>query len=150
MEHVKTDQEAWDAHTTRDAGRPLPSLPEDKWWGLAAHASALVSVPLANVVGPLVIAIGRRESPFVAEEARAALNFQLTMLLLYAATVPFFVIIVTWWLGMMLWWAIGVMNLVFVLLAALRSLGGNGYRYPFSLEPVTARHVEVLGRWLER
>lgn len=119
---------------------------DDKWWGMAAHGSALLSfaLPLANLVGPLAIAVGRYESRFVAEEARAALNFQLTVLLLYGASLPFFLILLTWWVGLIVWWMLGVMNVVFALVAILRSTSGAGYRYPFTLEPVKAHHLRAL------
>ncbi|MCB9898790.1 MAG: DUF4870 domain-containing protein [Planctomycetes bacterium] len=147
MDHASNDLADFPA--SRDGDRPLPESPADRWWGMAAHMAALVSLPLASVVGPLAVCIGRRENRFIAEEARAALNFQLTMLLLYAASVPFFVLIVTWWIGALMWWCIGLMNFLFVLVAGLRSLSGNGYRYPFGLEPVEPRHLEWLARKLE-
>jgi uncharacterized Tic20 family protein len=50
---------------------------------MAAHLSALIAVagfPFGHVIGPLVVyLIKGHESPFVAEHARASLNYQLTI-----------------------------------------------------------------------
>ena len=50
---------------------------------MAAHLSALIAVaglPFGHVIGPLVVyLIKGHESPFVAQHARASLNYQLTI-----------------------------------------------------------------------
>ena len=59
---------------------------EDKNWGMACHLSALIGLlPLVPgigfVIGPLMVwLIKRDEMPFVADQGKESLNFQLTVL----------------------------------------------------------------------
>jgi uncharacterized Tic20 family protein len=52
-------------------------------WAAAAHISALVAfavVPFGHVIGPLLVYIFKgKESAFVADHARASLNYQITL-----------------------------------------------------------------------
>jgi uncharacterized Tic20 family protein len=56
---------------------------QDRNWAMAAHLSALIAVaglPFGHIVGPLVVyLIKAHESEFVAEHARASLNYQITV-----------------------------------------------------------------------
>jgi uncharacterized protein len=56
---------------------------QDRNWAMAAHLSALIAIaglPLGHILGPLVVyLIKAHESEFVAEHARASLNYQITV-----------------------------------------------------------------------
>ncbi|MGC2633668.1 MAG: DUF4870 domain-containing protein [Candidatus Cybelea sp.] len=56
---------------------------QERNWAMAAHLSALIAIaglPFGHVVGPLVVyLIKAHESEFVAEHARASLNYQITV-----------------------------------------------------------------------
>jgi hypothetical protein len=56
---------------------------QDRNWAMAAHLSALIAVaglPFGHVVGPLVVYLLKaHDSEFVAEHARASLNYQITV-----------------------------------------------------------------------
>ncbi len=56
---------------------------QDRNWAMAAHLSALVAVagvPFGHVLGPLIVYLVKaHESEFVAEHARASLNYQITV-----------------------------------------------------------------------
>jgi uncharacterized protein len=56
---------------------------QDRNWAMAAHLSALIAVaglPFGHIVGPLVVYLVKaHESEFVAEHARASLNYQITV-----------------------------------------------------------------------
>jgi uncharacterized Tic20 family protein len=61
---------------------------EERNWAMFANLAGLfifLHVPLANVVGPLVIYLSLRDRkmPFALEHARRSLNFQITFSLLY-------------------------------------------------------------------
>jgi len=119
---------------------PSADLPEDRVWAAAAHLSALLAVavpwPGMNIVGSLVIWLAHRDrSPFVEHQARAALNFQIGMAILMLANVPLVFVAI----GIVIAWAIVLINMVFVLLATLTAAGGKGYVYPFSLHLVPPR-----------
>jgi uncharacterized protein len=108
----------------------------DRTWGMLAHLSALTGVVvwlLGCIIGPLVVWIVRRDqSAFVAEHAREALNFNITVVL--AALVCMVLMMV--FVGFILGTALFVVWLVFTLIAAIKASEGEHYRYPFSLRLV--------------
>ena len=133
-----------------------PSL-SDRQWAASAHFLALLLafmtawlVGVAGIVGAgLVYLIKRDESPFVAEHAREAINFNLSMLLYSAAALAIGVVlvgatlltlgvgaIVTIPAGMLLVAVAGViavMWLVCSLVAGIKAWNGEHYRYPLTL-----------------
>ena len=104
---------------------------------MLAHLSALVGliVPLIGIVlGPLAVWLARRdESAFVAEHAREALNFNISVLLAAIACMLLMLVFV----GFLLGTALFVAWLVLTLIAAIKASEGATYRYPFSLRFVT-------------
>lgn len=116
---------------------PAPSAPsaEEKQWALFAHLSALVGfiVPFGNVLGPLIIwQIKKAEMPFVDDQGKEALNFQITVLIaLIACFVLMFVVI-----GMLLMPIVGIAALVFTIIGGIKANNGETYRYPFTLRLV--------------
>ncbi|HZF97885.1 MAG TPA: DUF4870 domain-containing protein [Pseudoxanthomonas sp.] len=119
---------------------PLPPAgspnAEERQWGLFAHLSALAGlvIPLGNVLGPLIIwQIKKDTLPFAADQAKEALNFNITMAI--AAVIGFVLILVL--IGMVLLPVIGLIWIVFTVLAAIKANNGEAYRYPFTLRLVS-------------
>lgn len=104
-------------------------------WGVFAHLAALagVVVPFGNVIGPLVIMLTKgKESTFVGDQAREALNFQITVAIaLLVAVLLMFVAV-----GFLLLPIIALADIVFIVLAAVAASKGEKYRYPFTLRLV--------------
>lgn len=100
-------------------------------WALAAHLSAFAGAWMALAfLGPLVVWLMKRhDHPFVATHAREALNFNLSVLLY--AIVGFVLIFML--VGFLLLPLIGLMWLVFTVVAAIRASNGEPYRYPFTI-----------------
>ncbi len=101
-------------------------------WAMVCHLSALAMFvfPLGNVVGPLVVWLLKKdEMPLVDREGKEALNFQITVSIfaLVAALLSFILI------GIPLLVLIGIVNLVFIVLASLEASNGRPYVYPFNL-----------------
>jgi uncharacterized protein len=103
---------------------------DEKTWGLLAHLSGI----FLGFVGPLIIwMIKKDEMPFVNQEAKEALNFQITVAIGYAAARVLMPILHTHYL---LYQAIGICNLVFCIMGAMKANEGAAYAYPFSLKLV--------------
>jgi uncharacterized Tic20 family protein len=105
--------------------------PEERTWAMLAHLSALLGyvVVLGQYIAPLVIYLVYRErSRFVAFHALQALYFQLALLLLWI--VVFVATFVTCGLGAIFAVVPIVLNLVFVLMAAIRANSGEWYELP--------------------
>ena len=118
---------------------PAPSAApteNERTWGMLAHLSALAGVVvwlLGCVLGPLAVYLSRRDqSEFVAEHAREALNFNITVTL--AAIVCMALMVV--FIGFILGTALFIGWLVLTLIAAIRASEGERYRYPLSLRLV--------------
>ena len=81
-------------------------------------------------IAPLIIwLIKKGEEPFVDQQGKEALNFQITIVLaMFVAGLLSFICI-----GVPLLFAIPVVNLVFCILASVKVSKGVAYRYPISL-----------------
>ncbi|NZA28059.1 DUF4870 domain-containing protein [Luteimonas sp. SJ-92] len=112
-----------------------------------AHLSALLgglvtagwAGSIGCFIGPLVIWLVKKETmPFVADQAREALNFNITLAGLFL--VLFMLGILTFGIGFLivipLMLIIGVAALVFIVIAAIKSNEGVAYRYPFAIRLV--------------
>lgn len=87
-------------------------------------------VPVLNIVAPLLLwLIKKDEMPFLRDQGREVINFQITV------SIATFVCMLTFWLVLPILIAIGVAVTAFVLmiLGAIKASDGVAYRYPFSL-----------------
>ena len=92
---------------------------------------------LLGIVGfipSLVIWLVKKDVPFVEQEAKEALNFQITVVIAWIGTIivsviSIFLCLHLFFLPYLLWGA----NVVFCILAAMKAKDGIGYRYPISL-----------------
>jgi uncharacterized Tic20 family protein len=106
-------------------------------WGMACHISALSFLAIwgvGQIIGPLVIWLFRKEKlPFVADQGKESLNFQITMTIIGAAAY----LIGTFGKGdNWPWLAVALIDLVAIVYAAVQASKGIYYRYPFSLKLV--------------
>ncbi|MEM7699992.1 MAG: DUF4870 domain-containing protein [Verrucomicrobiota bacterium] len=123
------------APPTAGVGLAQGTLPEndEKTMGLLVHLLGGVT----NIVGPLIIwMIKKEESPFVNDQGKEALNFQITMLIGYAVTVILGVV-TGGCLSMILWPAVFLVSLIFGILGGIEAGKGVVYRYPFALRLVS-------------
>lgn len=116
---------------------------EERQWGMFGHLSALtglVTGGLGNFLGPLIIWQMKKEtSPFAADEAKEALNFNITLLIvgIVFGLVGTLFTVVTLGLGAILVvpvaLALGVAWLAFTVVAAVKANEGVAYRYPLTI-----------------
>lgn len=103
-----------------------PLTPEqDIQWGSFAHLGGILGF-LPSLIIWLVF---KDRGQFTNTEAKEALNFQITILIGYViAFVLTFVFI-----GILLYWALWIVSVVFSILAFLKAKEGQHYRYPFAI-----------------
>lgn len=130
---------------------------DERYWAATAHfaalALALMTAWFAGVAGIVgagaVYLLKRNDSPFIAEHAREAVNFNLSMLLYalaagVAAVVLVGATVLTLGIGLILTApagvllvlvvaAIAVMWLVCSVMAGIKALNGERYRYPLTM-----------------
>jgi uncharacterized Tic20 family protein len=98
---------------------------------LAGFAFLLPVLPIiGSVIGPLIIWILKKEQfPFVDEQGKEAVNFQITMLIYgLVAGLSIFICI-----GAVLLPAVAIVDIVLIIIAAIKANDGNHYRYPYPL-----------------
>lgn len=85
-------------------------------------------------VGALILWLVRKDQGgFAADEAREALNFQITMAIAVAASILLKVVLI----GFLLFPIIFVVDFIFCVIAAISASKGKAYRYPFALRLVS-------------
>lgn len=134
-------------------------------WATLCHLSALLmllGVPLGNVLGPLVVwLVKRNEHPFVDDQGKEALNFQLSItlywviagiLILFSVgsiaffwpavhhrmfdfgnpmTMPFVMLF-----GLLLIFGLLILEVILSIVAAVKTSNGEAYRYPLTLRAI--------------
>lgn len=127
---------------------PVDGLPsaEERQWALFAHLSILLGGLLTSAfggwgyfIGPLVIWLVKKDTlPFVADQAREALNFGILVSALFVILTV--LTVVTFGIGIVLtlplMFVVGIATLVFSIIAAVKANGGERYRYPVNVRLV--------------
>jgi uncharacterized Tic20 family protein len=104
-------------------------------WAMIAHLSALIGfvIPFGNLIGPLVIWQMKKDMPFVVDQGKEALNFQITVIIaVFVCILLSFIVI-----GMLLLPVVGIGALVLTVIAGIKANNGEAYRYPFALRLIS-------------
>ncbi|MGC8764220.1 MAG: DUF4870 domain-containing protein [Acidobacteriota bacterium] len=101
---------------------------------MVAHLSALVGfagIPLGHLLGPLLVWLLKKdEDPFVEEQAREALNFQISI---FAYTLASALMILCFCLGIPLLVLIQAFNFLSIVVTAVKAGDGRPFRYPLCI-----------------
>jgi uncharacterized Tic20 family protein len=123
------------------ASPPPDSEGRARTWNMLCHLSALsgfIGVPLGTVLGPLLVwQIKKNEFPSVDVHGKAALNFQLTVLIALLAggmitAIGFFFCIGFLFVPVLI--LIGLCGLIFPIIAGVKASNGEFYKYPYAIE----------------
>ena len=99
---------------------------DDKNIAVITHlAGALFSI----FPGLIVWLLKKDDSIYIADQAKEALNFQITILLAYFISTVLAIILI----GFVLMGIILISNIIFCIIAAIAASKGENYRYPFAL-----------------
>jgi len=102
-------------------------------WAMLCHIAGLGGfiIPGAGcVIGPLIVwQIKKDLDPFVDQSGKEAMNFQISMLIygIIAGLLCFVCI------GMFLLPAVAIVDIVFLVIAAIKATNGEAYHYPVSI-----------------
>lgn len=100
-------------------------------WAMFAHLITFSGhfIPFGHIAGPLIIwSLKKDEMPFVNDQGKEALNFQITMTLAFiVAGVSLFILV-----GFVLLPAVWLLNVIVTIIAAVKANEGVAYRYPLS------------------
>lgn len=107
---------------------PLPSQ-DARQWAMFCHLAALIGLvfPFGNLLGPLIVWQLKREvDPFIDDQGKEAMNFQITVAIAAVACMLLMVVVV----GFLLLPVIGLLALVLTIIAGIKANEGKAYRYP--------------------
>jgi len=105
-----------------------PMSPSDeKLWATLIHVGGIFFGFIPALVGYLVL---KDRGPFVQAQAKTALNFQITMAIGYVAGM----ILSAVFIGLFLIIGVGIVVLIFSIIAAVAANNGQAYKYPLTIE----------------
>ena len=105
---------------------------DERMWGMFCHLAALAGfiIPFGNIIGPLIVwQIKKEEFPFVEDQGKESLNFQISIFI-YLIISGLLVILI---IGIALLFAIGIFSLIMTIIAAVKANEGVAFRYPMSI-----------------
>ncbi|KRA21231.1 MULTISPECIES: DUF4870 domain-containing protein [unclassified Lysobacter] len=110
---------------------------EDRTLALITHLSAIV----AGFVVPLIIWLINKDKPeksFLIDQAKEALNFNITLLIVYVILTVVITILTIVTLGLgsvlsILIWLVWLGSIVLFIIGGIKANNGERYRYPFAL-----------------
>ena len=105
-----------------------------RMWAMFCHlaglAAYIVPVVISGIIAPLIVwQIKKDEHPFIDEHGKEAVNFQISILLYSLISIPFIFICI----GIAMLVAVGIYDIVFLLIAAVKANNGQRYRYPLCI-----------------
>ena len=102
-------------------------------WCVACHLSALAGFVIpafGHILGPLLVwLIKRGDASEIDAHGKEALNFQISMLIYNLVAGVFCLVLI----GFALLAVLHILNVVFVIIAALKASEGQIYRYPLTI-----------------
>lgn len=138
--HAADPAPAADAFSELPVGTPNK---EERQWGMFAHLSAILGGLVTSAVGgwgsflgPLIIWMMKKdESAFISDQAKEALNFNITVgiVMLACVILGFVTLGVGFLLLAPIMMIVGLGALVLIIIASMKANDGIAYRYPFTL-----------------
>ena len=105
---------------------------DEKTFGMLCHLAALSGfiIPFGNFLGPLVFwMIKKDEFPFVDEQGKESLNFQITLFIGYIIGGILTLVLI----GFLILLVLVLAGIILPIIAGLKANEGEGYHYPFTL-----------------
>jgi len=120
----------------RNGGCVPPQAPQSTWenektWAMLCHAATFATfIPFGNIIGPLVIWILKKDAmPFVNDQGKEALNFQISIMIYYAVSA----LLIFGLVGIVLLPAVAIFGLVMTIIAIIKVSEGRPFRYPLCM-----------------
>jgi len=105
----------------------------DKSWAMFSHLSSFlgwIGIPFANIIAPLIMwQIKKDELAFGSSQAKECLNFQISMTIYGLISLVLCLIFI----GIICLIALFIINIIFTVIAVIKSNEGVEYRYPLNM-----------------
>ncbi|TBU94821.1 DUF4870 domain-containing protein [Stutzerimonas kirkiae] len=106
-------------------------------WAMLCHFAAALGFvfPFGNLFGPLIVwQIKKDQNPFIDDQGREAMNFQITVAIALAISLLLMLVIV----GFILAGIVIIGAVILGVIAGIKANEGQAYRYPFCWRPIKA------------
>jgi uncharacterized Tic20 family protein len=101
-------------------------------WAMFCHISAIIGfvIPFGNIVAPLVLwALKKDEYKIVNLHGKEAINFQISITIYVLISILLIFIVI----GIPILIALGIFELIAIIIAAVKANEGKLYHYPLSI-----------------
>lgn len=99
---------------------------DERTMGLIAHAGGI----FFGFLPALVVYLTKgKESSYVKEQSREALNFQITLAIAYVISTVLIIVLI----GLLMMLAVWVGSVILMIMAAIATNKGESYRYPLNI-----------------
>jgi len=101
-------------------------------WAMLCHLSAFSTYffPFGGIIGPLICWLSRKdESAWVDENGKAAMNFNLSILLYCVLAIPLCFILI----GFIIIGFLETLKIICIIIASIKGSKGETFRYPLSI-----------------
>lgn len=104
----------------------------EKQWALFCHLGAFAGyiVPFGNIIVPLIIWSSKKdESGLIDKAGKESINFQISMTIYIIISVILMILLI----GFFLLAALCILNIILILIAAMKTDKGEDYEYPLTI-----------------
>lgn len=105
---------------------------QERQWALVCHLSALCGyfIPFGHLIAPIVIwSMKKDEMPMVDEHGKEVINFQIS----FTIWITVAIVLVFLLIGIPILIGLGILQLVFIIIGAIKADNGELYRYPLTI-----------------
>jgi uncharacterized Tic20 family protein len=82
------------------------------------------------IVGPLILWLVKKDTmPFVDDQGKEAVNFNISFMIYYVISFVLMIVLI----GFFIAFVLGILHIVFVIVAAVKASNGEAYRYPMTI-----------------
>lgn len=105
---------------------------DSRMWGMLCHLSALSAyfTGFGGILGPLIVWLVKKDLPFVDDQGKESLNFQISMFIYHLVGAA---LILCFFIGIPVLIILSAMNIVLIIVASVKANSGQAYRYPLTL-----------------
>jgi uncharacterized Tic20 family protein len=112
------------------------SSKEQRTWAMVAHLSAFAYyvTGIGHLLGPLIVWLMKRDgNPFVDDQGKEALNFQISITIYGIAAVVMCFTVILALVGVPILIGLHLFQIVCIIIAAIKANEGVAFRYPLNL-----------------
>ncbi|MHC4213025.1 MAG: DUF4870 domain-containing protein [Planctomycetota bacterium] len=99
-------------------------------WSMFCHLAGLATylgIPFGGLIAPLIIwQIKKDDHPFIDANGKEAVNFQISIYIYIVISIILIPVVI----GFFLLFAVGIFNLVCLIIAGVKANNGESYQYP--------------------